>query len=156
MEGQARRYAKLAQRHIYSSSSRENAVKTILLLLALTLAPIANAIDLPLLRDVICAHETRGIANHATALSPDALGTCQITPATAYFHGYRDVIAVLANNKELALEVLKRCARLGWRRLYALAFCYNGGPGARASNKMAQTYAMTITAAYKARMQQKL
>lgn len=133
-------------------------MKTILLLLALTLAQTAQAetIDILFVRDLICEHETRGVDNPLTALSADALGICQVTPATAYFHGYRDVLAVLRDNRELALAVLQRCKKLGWRRVYALAFCYNGGPRAKASNKMAQTYALTISALYKARTQQKL
>lgn len=127
-----------------------------LVMLAFTASAEARKVDLLVLRDIICEVETRGHPYPSTAMSAEAIGQCQITIATAHSHGYRNVIDVLLDSREIALKVLKRCLRWGHKDVYRLAYCYHAGPRARqGQGPKTKAYALEVSALYRARTQAK-
>ena len=98
-------------------------------------APSAHAterVDLVLLRDTICAHETRGSDDPDMELGDNGeIGRCQIRLSTARQYGFRGNWIIFLDsgmNRQWALIVLRRVAH---RSCFATAFAYNAGPRAR-------------------------
>ena len=102
---------------------------TLLFVLCLVLAArVTEAkLDIHLLRDVICAYETRGEANPNTAVSyANAVGPCQILPIRAEEIGCMWWRLNLAWYSQLcALLILEDCQLRFGNRLWNLARCYN-------------------------------
>ncbi len=101
----------------------------LLLILYITLlARVAKAEpDIYLLRDVICAYETRGEPNRNTAVSyANAVGRCQILPIRAEEIGcmwWR--LNITWYSQLCALLILEDCQLRFGSRLWNIARCYN-------------------------------
>ena len=109
----------------------------VILFLAFVLVACSSAqaaeIDLPLLRDTICDHETRGVKDRDLG-EPGPfgeIGRCQIRVSTARQLGmtsHWSWLLIPAFNEDMALRKLNHCNR---RTVFALAFCFNAGKQAR-------------------------
>lgn len=121
-----------------------------------TCARATEALDLKLLRDVICEHETRGVPERDLIEPGPAgeIGRCQIRISTARqlgFRGHWTLLLLPAFNEAWAAEKV----RMGFKRhgtIFGTAFFYNRGKRPITKNDAGWSYAAQVSKEYNRRL----